>query len=38
MRIEKPTPIGDHVITIRELTVADIRAWLSPCSSMAMSG
>jgi hypothetical protein len=28
MRIEKPTPIGDHVITIRELTVADIRALL----------
>lgn len=28
MRIEKPTPIGDHVITIRELTVADIRAML----------
>jgi hypothetical protein len=27
MRIE-PTPIGDHVITIRELTVADIRAML----------
>jgi hypothetical protein len=24
----KPTPIGDHVITIRELTVADIRALL----------
>jgi len=28
MRIEKPTPIGDHTITIRELTVADIRALL----------
>ncbi|RMC99560.1 hypothetical protein EAY64_07240 [Aquitalea palustris] len=28
MRIEKPIPIGDHTITIRELTVADIRALL----------
>lgn len=28
MRIEKPIPIGNHTITIRELTVADIRALL----------
>ncbi|MBA4707774.1 hypothetical protein [Aquitalea aquatica] len=28
MRIEKTIPIGDHTITIRELTVADIRALL----------
>jgi hypothetical protein len=28
MRIEKTIPIGDHTITIRELTIADIRAML----------
>ncbi|MDP2431261.1 MAG: hypothetical protein Q8O33_04465 [Pseudomonadota bacterium] len=35
MRIEKTITVGDRAVTVHELTVADIRAWLKSLESPA---